>query len=458
MERKGRILIVDDDPSIQRSYEKFAIMEGYNAETAKDGIEGYEKIKSFKPDLVLMDINMPGMTGLELLEKLQQEEAEMPVVLAITAYGDMDAAVKAINLGAYDFLSKPIPLEKLRLSIKRSFEKIMMQETLAFMVNDSDYQPNKLVGRSSQMVEIYKTLAVLSKNKATVMISGESGTGKEVAANAIHQISTGGSTPFIPINCAAIPENLIESEIMGYVKGSFTGADKDTQGKLAAVGKGTLLLDEISELPYEFQAKLLRVLQEREYFPIGSSLPKIFEGRIIAATNRNLELEVKEGRFREDLYYRLNVVSIHLPPLRDRNEDIDLLVKHFISKVNQQMHTKIDGISREGIDYLKNYDWPGNVRELENVIVRAAISAKDSLLSRDALEFVKHSALKTAKDEISSSDALFAQMLPLKEIEKKYISYILETSGWHKGKSSAILGITRPTLDKKIEEYGLHNV
>lgn len=454
--KRDRILIVDDDPSILRSYEKFLTSEGYSIMTAVNGLEGYDKIEKENPDLVLMDINMPGMTGLELLERLQKEAgSRMPMIIAITAYGDMTAAIKAIQLGAYDFLTKPIPLEKLRLTIKRSFEKIKMSETVAFAVDTAAIEPDAVIGRSSKMVEIYKTIATLSTNKATVLIAGESGTGKEMVAKAIHNMTTNGKESFVPINCAAMPANLIESELLGYVKGSFTGADSNKEGKLAAVGGGTLLLDEITEMPIEFQAKLLRVIQEREYFPVGGTTPKRFDGRIISVTNRDIEKEVSEGRFREDLYYRLNVVTIKMPPLRDHIEDIELLAMHFIKKANFQMHTDIKGITREGIEFLKDNKWPGNIRELENTIIKAAIQAKDSILSRETLGVIQSALPALPAVQANGEDFFFGKLVQLREVEKRYIDFALKNCGWHKGNTAAALGITRPTLDKKIEEYGL---
>ncbi len=454
MDIKGKILVVDDDASIVRSFQKLLLREGYEVETAENGVEGYEKAVDFKPQLILTDLNMPKMDGLELLEKLKDDFGEeSPLVIAVTAYGDMDAAVKAMKLGAYDFLSKPIPLDKLRLSISRSFEKINMQEKLAFSVTDEDFRPGTIIGRSPSMVEVYKAIASLSDNRATALIIGESGTGKELVARAVHKNGPGSDDSFVAINCAAIPENLLESELVGYRKGSFTGADRDREGKLDAVGDGTLFLDEISEMSFELQAKMLRILQEREYCPIGCTRPRQFRGRIVAATNRNLEDEVASGNFREDLYYRLKVVTVSVPPLRDRMVDLDLLVSHFIAKVNRTMHTEIRGITREALDFLGTHSWPGNVRELENSIVKAAIGVKNHILSRDSLDFLNSDGASFSSD--AGADQLFEKLYSLKDIEKRYIDYVLKASEWHKGKSSSILGITRPTLDKKIEEYGL---
>ncbi len=454
MNSDWKILIVDDELSIRKSFQKFLKKEGYIVETAENGYEGFDLILSFKPDLVLLDINMPGMSGLELLEKLnQKEDYQMPVIITITAYGDMSSAIKATQFGAFDFLSKPITLSNLRTTISRGLEKISTTETIAFEIENNNTVSDSLIGNSPEMVEVYKSIAMLSQNKATVLITGESGTGKELVAKAVHNMSVSKNEPFIAVNCAAIPENLIESELMGYKKGAFTGADKSKPGKLDIAGEGTLLLDEIAETPLEFQAKLLRLLQEREYYSIGSNVSKIFKGRIIAATNKDLKKAVEEKKFREDLYYRLNVVTIQIPPLKKHLSDLEILVKHFIQKANKSMNTEISEITNECLDLLKNHSWPGNIRELENAIIKAVISTKGKTLTRDSFAFLnkKESGSKTL---FSPSVSTF-EFKSLKEVEKEYIDFVLKNFDWHKGKTATILGITRPTLDKKIEEYKL---
>lgn len=456
MKQPWKILIVDDDPSILRSFEKFLRGEGHAVSTARDGIEGWDAILSDRPDIVLTDINMPRMTGLELLEKMRAElGGAMPLVVTITAYGDLAAAVRATQLGSYDFLTKPIPLEKLRLTLQRSFEKIRMTETVALIAADTGPATDELIGRAPAMVEIYKQIAALATNKATVLISGESGSGKEVVARAIHRTADA-DAPWVAVNCAALPANLIESELMGHLKGSFTGAERSSEGKLGAAGDGTLLLDEVTEIPLELQAKLLRLLQEREYFPVGATAPRTFNGRIIAVTNRDLGAEVRAGRFREDLFYRLNVVHLTVPPLREHPDDIDLLVPHFLRKTNFQMHTRIEGVTREGLAFLRKQRWPGNIRELENLIVKTAIASQDRLLTRDSLD----AALRgpAGASAAPCPDPFLpppGETVTLKELEKRYIEHVYRTCRHHKGNTAAALGITRPTLDKKLEEYGI---
>lgn len=454
MKKTWKILVVDDDVSILRSYQKYLQSEGYTVLAAKDGLEAQEVIFQNRPDMVLLDINMPKKTGLELLEELnQQMGADMPLIIMLTAYGDLEAAVKATTLGAYDFLTKPIPLEKLRLTVKRGLEKINFTEHVALIIDrEGEQYRNSIVGRDPKMIEIYKTIGSLQNNKATVLICGESGTGKEMVAKAVHE-TTSAKNPFIAINCAAMPENLIESELMGYVKGAFTGANSNKEGKLEAVGNGTLLLDEISETPLDFQAKLLRVLQEREYYPVGGTEKKSFKGRIVALTNKKLNELVEKGTFREDLFYRLNVININVPPLREHIGDIELLIIHFMRKVNHLMNTSIESITKEAVDLIKSHNWPGNVRELENVITKAAINAKSTILTKECFSFLH--ADSQEQPVSTMTEMSLPDMVPLKEIERIYIQKVLSQTGWHKGKSSEILGITRPTLDKRIEEFGL---
>ena len=461
MKNKWKILIVDDDLSISRSYQKYLTSEGYTVFTANDGREGYISIEKEHPDLILLDINMPVKTGLELLEDLNRtfDKKDIPLIIMLTAYGDLDSAVRAINSGAYEFLSKPVPLEKLRSTVERALETLTLKERVAhFIEPDSTPFKDSIIGRHSLMVDIYKTIGSLKGNKATILITGESGTGKEMVARAIHE-NTVPDEPFIAINCAAVPENLIESELMGYVKGAFTGAATNREGKLEAVKGGTLVLDEISEMPYDFQTKLLRVIQEKEFYPIGGTEKKHFNGRIVALTNKNLKELVEKGKFREDLFYRLNVITISVPPLRDHLSDLEMLILHFIKKANFVMNTSIKSITKEAVDCLNSYSWPGNIRELENTILRASIKAKDKILTKDSFAFLIPEQKEQAEPAVKQSENggwIFSDnLMTLKELEKSYIEFVLGKTGWHKGKTAELLGITRPTLDKKIEEFGL---
>ena len=462
MKNKWKILIVDDDLSISRSYQKYLESEGYSVFTANDGREGYIAIDKERPDLVLLDINLPVKTGLELLEDLNKtfNKKDIPLVIMLTAYGDLDAAVKATSLGAYDFLSKPVPLEKLRSTVERALETLTLKERVAhFIEPDNTPFKDSIIGRDPLMVDIYKTIGTLKGNKATVLVTGESGTGKEMVARAIHE-NTAPDEPFIAINCAAMPENLIESELMGYVKGAFTGATANREGKLEAVKGGTLVLDEISEMPYEFQTKLLRVIQEKDFYPIGATEKKHFHGRIVALTNKNLKELAENGKFREDLFYRLNVITISVPPLRSHISDLEMLTLHFIKKANIMMNTSIKSITKEALDFLSTHSWPGNIRELENTILRASIKTKDKILTRDSFIFLlpekKEQSDSREKQPGSENFTAPDKLIPLRDVERNYIEFVLKQTNWHKGKSAELLGITRPTLDKRIEEFGLH--
>ncbi len=461
MHGKWKILIVDDDLSISRSYQKYLESEGYSVFTANDGREGYIAIEKERPDLVLLDINMPVKTGLELLEDLNRtfDKKDIPLVVMLTAYGELEHAVKAMNLGAYEFLAKPVPLEKLRSTVERALETLTLKERIAhFIEPDNTPFKDSIIGRHPLMIDIYKTIGTLRGNKATVLVTGESGTGKEMVAKAIHE-NTVPDEPFIAINCAAVPENLIESELMGYVKGAFTGATANREGKLEAVKGGTLVLDEISEMPYEFQTKLLRVIQEKDFYPIGATEKKRFNGRIVALTNKNLKELAENGKFREDLFYRLNVVIISVPPLRSHISDLEMLILHFIKKANYMMNTSIQSITKEAVDFLGSHAWPGNIRELENAIFSASIKAKDKILTRDSFSFLVPEK-KEQNDIKSKQNTMPDFVMPenlttLREVERNYISFVLKQTNWHKGKTAELLGITRPTLDKRIEEYDL---
>ncbi len=462
MKNKWKILIVDDDLSILRSYQKYLESEGYTVFTADDGRAGYIMIEKERPDLVLLDINMPVKSGLDLLADLNKtfDKKDVPLIIMLTAYGDLDAAVRAMNLGAYEFLSKPVPLEKLRSTVECALETLTLKERVAYFI-EPDNTPFKdtIIGRDPLMIDIYKTISSLKGNKATILVTGESGTGKEMVAKAIHE-NTVPEEPFIAINCAAVPENLIESELMGYVKGAFTGANANREGKLEAVKGGTLVLDEISEMPYEFQTKLLRVIQEKDFYPIGATEKKRFNGRIVALTNKNLKELVEKGKFREDLFYRLNVITISVPPLRNHISDLEMLILHFIKKANFIMNTSIQSITKEAVDYLRSHTWPGNIRELENTIQRASIKAKDKILTRDSFSFLvpekKEQTEQKAKHNTLDEIVMPEKLTPLRDVERNYIEFVLKQTNWHKGKTAELLGITRPTLDKRIEEFGLH--
>lgn len=383
-----RILIVDDEDSVCQMLRDVLEDEGYRVEIALDGHEALRKMKSLDVDAVLLDIRMPGLDGMQVLKLAQEAGITVPVVL-ITAYGTTETAIQAMKLGAFDYVLKPFNIEELLMTIKKAVEMERLASELAALRQELSDQvpPEEMIGRSPVMQEVYKSIGKVADSNVTVLILGESGTGKELVARAIHRNSRRHQGPFVKINCAAIPENLLESELFGYEKGAFTGALTRKLGKFELAHRGTIFLDEISEIKPATQAKLLRVLQEKEFERVGGTDTIKVDVRILAATNKNLEEMVREGLFREDLYFRLNVVSIVLPPLRERREDIPLLVDHFLKKYASELQKEIKGFSPEALKLLKEYDWPGNVRELRNVCERAVVMAAGPVILPEDLPF-----------------------------------------------------------------------
>jgi two-component system response regulator AtoC len=455
-----RVLVIDDDRSIRRTLEKFFQSEGHEVVTAADGKEGLEKLKASAPDLVLLDLGLPEIDGLELLDRAQALKP-LPPILVVTARDDMHSTVRAIQLGAYDYLVKPIDVDRLRLTAQRALESHETSRALHQLVLEasSQYQVGNIIGRSPTIREIYKTIGAVSTSKTSVLIRGESGTGKELVARAIHYASEDRDKPFIPVNCTAFARDLLESELFGHVRGAFTGAIADKQGRFELASTGTIFLDEIAEVPLDLQAKLLRVLQERTFEKVGDARTLPLRARIISATHRNLEAMVKEGTFREDLLYRLRVVEIALPPVRDRRDDIPLLVEGLLQKINADVHKNVRYIPEETMAALKRYAWPGNVRELENALTRAIVLAKGEVLEKDLLpiqcddgEEKRANGHGTPPPAAEPNDT---GILPLREIEKRHIERALRFTGWNKRRTCGLLEISRPTLDRKIEEFDL---
>jgi DNA-binding NtrC family response regulator len=446
----SRLLIVDDDRSIRRTLEKFFQGEGYEVSTAGDGVEGLAA--AAEADVVLLDLGLPGKDGLEVLAGLSQR-APAPAVIVITARDDMRSTVKAIQLGAHDYLVKPLDIERLRLTVRRAAEARAAQGSLRQIVADtaSGRQVGDIVGRSQAIREVFKTIAVVSQSRATALVLGESGTGKELVSRAIHYAGEGHERPFVAVNCSAFVSELLESELFGHVRGAFTGAVADKPGRFELAGDGTLFLDEVAEIPIELQAKLLRVLQERTFERVGGVRPIALRARIIAATHRDLAAEVRAGRFREDLYYRLKVVEITLPPLRERREDIPPLVEALLGKLCRELHKPLRYLGEGVMERLMAYDWPGNVRELENALTRAAVLAKDGVLTAELLPLGAPRPAAKAEAPEEAAEAL----LPLAAIERRHIERVLAHVGWNKRRACAVLDISRPTLDRKIEEYGI---
>ena len=446
----ARILIADDERSIRVVLKKFLTSRGHEVLEAENGREALEILKKEPVDLVFLDLKMPKLSGLEVLKKVK----DIPVVV-LTAYGTMDYTVKAIELGAADYITKPFSFEEISEILKKLLTK--REES-----GKEEKSESGIVGSSKVMQEVFKTVAKVAKSSITVLITGESGTGKEVIARAIHNYSDRKEKPFVAVNCAALPANLLEAELFGYEKGAFTGAVSSKKGLFEQANGGTIFLDEIGELPLPLQAKLLRVLQEKEVRPIGSERSKKVDVRVIAATNRNLEEEVKKETFREDLYFRLNIVKIELPPLRERKEDIVPLAHHFIKRFSEEFKLPPKELSADAVEFLLSYHFPGNVRELENMILRAMVLSPSNLITAEDLKrqayqeaptlesLIREFVLKVFSVEQKEENNLYE--IVVKAAERAVISEVLKRCNFNQVKAAKVLGIHRNTLRRKIKE------
>ncbi len=439
-----RILVVDDDATARRSLERFLTKIGYEVTTASTGEEGVLAVVTDEPDIILSDIYMPGMSGLEFQAKVAERTPFIKVIM-MTGKDDMATTVQAMQQGAYDYIVKPIDLERLEKTLSHLVKTQSLSDKLALIVEENarEYRlENVLVGKAPQMLEIYKTIGSVSHSKVTVLITGESGTGKELIVRAIHFNSPWKQEPFIAVNCTALTESLLESELFGHTKGSFTGAQADKRGKFELAGEGTIFLDEIGEISPKIQVMLLRVLQEREFERVGGEKTIPMRARIIAATNRNLEEEVKIGRFREDLYYRLNVVSIHVPPLRERKEDIPILVKHLLKQINTELHTNVWKVTESAMAKIMAHDWSGNVRELENILTRTVVLSKTDILDESVLPEPIPTSLNVSEK--------YNWKRTISEVEQEHIQHVLEGVGGNRTEAAKVLGISKPTLYAKL--------
>ena len=445
-----RVLVVDDDRSIRRTLEKFLAGEGYEVVTAADGHEAIRAAPG--ADVVLLDLGLPGADGFDVLAQVRAD-AHPPPVVVITARDDMQSTVRAIQMGAYEYLVKPLDIDRLRLVVRRAAESRDAERALGqFVARETEsYQVGNIIGRSAPIREVYKAIGAVSTSRASVLVLGESGTGKELVAKAIHYASADRDKPFVAINCTAFARDLLESELFGHVRGAFTGAVGDKVGRFELAGAGTLFLDEIGELPVELQAKLLRVLQERVFERVGDARPIPLRARVIAATHRDLDALVQSGAFREDLLYRLRVMEIRLPPLRERAEDVPLLVEGLLAKINLELHKHVRLVSRETMAALQRYPWPGNVRELENALTRAVVLSQGEVLE------ARHLPIATTDDapRRAPPPREDGELVSLREVERRHIERVLVACEWNKRRACAVLEISRPTLDRKIEEYGL---
>jgi two-component system response regulator AtoC len=449
MRKKVNILVVDDEEIVRESLLDWLREDGYHVEAAEDGFNALEKFKDRSWDIALVDLKMPAMDGLELMQKIKELTPETQVVI-ITAYATVNTAVQAIKIGAYDYLVKPFNPEELSLLIKRLVDSQTLIKEISYLRRElqKQYQFYDLISKSAAMQKVFDLSHTVAKSNSNILILGESGTGKELLARAIHNESLRAAGPFVPVSCVALTETLLESELFGHEKGAFTDAIAQKKGKFELADGGTIFLDEIGDISPKLQLSLLRVLQEREFTRVGGTKPIKVDVRITAATNRDLKKAVDEEKFRDDLYYRLNVISIELPPLRTHKEDIPLLALHFIEKFNIEKVGKGERIAEEALNLLMEYDWPGNVRELENVIERAMVITKGTLIKAEDLHLSPQ--VMKGQEGISSSDDK-----TIKSIEKKHIVKILVENHWNIQKSAEQLGIDRVTLYNKIKKYRL---
>jgi two-component system response regulator AtoC len=450
-----RILIVDDEENFRHMLSVILVKEGYEVETASNGEEGLQKARTSPFDQILCDIRMPRMDGLEFLKEIQKTAVEVTIIV-MSAYGTVDIAIEAMKLGAYDYISKPFKPDEIILTLRKAEEREQLRRENQLLRREvaKEYSFENIVSKNEKMQKLFDVIKKVAQYKSTVLISGESGTGKELVARALHYNSERSQNPFIPVNCGAIPENLLESELFGHAKGAFTDAIRTKKGLFEEADGGTLFLDEIGELPGPLQVKLLRVLQEGEIRRIGESKSIKVDVRIVVATVKDLTKEVNEGRFREDLFYRLNVLPIHIPPLRERKEDIPLLIHHFINKFNQSMNKNVAGIDHGALEALMNHKWYGNVRELENTIERAIVLTDKDIIGLENLpieiqEFKEEFQLEPLPDEEYSIKKAS------KTLEINLINKALRKTKGNHTHAARLLEISHRALLYKIKEYGI---
>jgi two-component system NtrC family response regulator len=450
-----KVLVVDDEKSLRLMAGAVLGGEGWQVMEAESGERAVEVLENLGPDelpdVVLLDMRMPGMDGLEALERIRRLAPESPVVM-LTAYGTVDSAVEAMKIGAYDYLTKPADNEELKavLAKARDYRKLVTENRELRRRVDEKARGRVLVGESPGMRRVKELIEQAGPSEAHVLVTGESGTGKELVAEALHRASARSAGPLVKVNCAALPAELLESELFGYKKGAFTGANKDKPGRFQAASGGTLFLDEIGDMPMALQAKLLRVLQERRVEPLGGAEPEPADARIVAATHRDLKREAAAGNFREDLYFRLNVLEIRIPPLSERREDIPVLAAHLLERLAEKNRRRIRRVSPRFLEALADYDWPGNVRELENVLERAIILSRSETLGPEDLPAQVFGGEEAASEAVSDGHGQ-----SLDEAEKRAIIQALDAHAGHRGRTADALGVSRRTLQYKLKKYGL---
>ena len=443
----SRILIVDDDAAGCRALQLHLRAQGHAAAVAHDLDAGLAAARAEPPELVILDIRMPGRSGLEGLTELREIRPGLPVIM-ITAFHDMESTIEAMQKGAVDYIHKPIDIDELDQAVANALRESDEPIAVADLGRELPGRP-AMVGRSRAIKEVFKTIGLVAKSPVTVLVTGESGTGKELVARAIHRAGDRPDGPFVVVNCAALVETLLESDMFGHERGAFTGAVSRQIGKFALAAGGTIFLDEIGELSPTMQAKLLRVLQDKEFMPLGANKAETTDARIIAATNADLAERVESGAFREDLLFRLKVVNIHLPPLRERLEDLPDLVDTLLARINRETGRRTTHLAADVLDCFRGYRWPGNVRELENRLLKAVALSPGSVLTRDLF------APDLCADDTATAPERPVAQMTLAEMEGLHVSRVLEATGWHKGRACDILGISRPRLRRLIRDHGL---
>ena len=460
----ARILLVDDDEGIRRTLGSHLTELGFDVADAASAESALNKVSTFDPDLILTDVQMAGMSGLELLVRVREAKPEVDVVV-FTAYAGAEGAIEAIKRGAYDYLAKPLDLDQVEDVIRRCTAETCNDLEGQVSWKDPFASPSHiLVGRHPTMLQVFKTIGAVAESRASVLIRGETGTGKELVARTIHENSARPDAPFIAVNCASVPENLLESELFGHVRGAFTGATSDRRGRFELAGDGTLFLDEIGDTSLAFQAKLLRALQEHQFYPVGGEEPRTSRARVVAATHRPLEELMEEGRFREDLYFRLQVVEIRVPPLRERRSDIPVLVRHVLAKSAAEVGRPIPAVPPDVMAYLINRAWAGNVRELQNVLTRAVVMARGPVLTLQDLRgswgegtaAASENGTGGEEDSRRAQDGDLPEADSLQAMERNHVQKILLRTGGNKAAAARILQVSRPTVHRMVKDFELY--
>lgn len=451
----AKILIVEDEPSAMELLEMHLTENGFEVSSAFDGKGCLEQVSHFRPQIVILDVRLPDANGLDLINQIK-EAGDAPHIIVVTAYHDMSTTIKAIKHGAFEYIPKPIDVDELDAAIERALELSRTRlMTDGLVINPSNnFETGEIIGKTREMKEIFKTIGMLSSNRITVLIEGETGTGKELVARAIHFHSPYKDEPFIAINCSTIVDELLESDLFGHERGAFTGAVSLKKGKFEVARNGTILLDEIGEIPFELQAKLLRFLQDKEFQRVGGDKTLNSDARVIASTNRDLLQMIMNGNFRQDLYYRLSVAKIQIPALRERKPDIPLIVEYLLKKINRNLHKNVERVEAGALSRIVEHDWPGNVRELENFLTRAVVHAQGNTLLEKAVSPLLNGADLKAGRENDTRERTGKEG-NLQEVEKEHILEVLQRTKWHYGNACKILGISYPTLKKRIRTYGI---